>query len=188
MKKIGILGGTFNPVHTGHLLLAEGIREGLNLDSVLFIPSFMPPHKKSVKLASAKDRLALVRLAIKGNPYFKVSTIEIKRGGKSYSADTLEGLHKFFKNNAEFFFIIGSDNVSELKKWKSIDRLMKLCSIVTAVRPGYKIKFPKVKVVDIPTLPVSSTDIRQLVNQGKTIKYLVPETVRKYILKNRLYR
>lgn len=188
MKKVGILGGTFNPVHAGHLLLAEGIREKLSLDRVLFIPCCFPPHKNSVKLAPSKDRLAMVRLAIKGNPYFKVSNKEIKREGKSYSIDTLEDLYRMYKGDAKLFFLMGSDNLSGLKKWKSIDRLIRLCTLVTAIRPGYKTKYPGVKVVDIPTLPISSTNIRHLINQGKTIKYLVPESVRKYILKNRLYR
>lgn len=186
-KRIGILGGTFNPIHTGHLLLAEGAKEKLGLDYILFIPCYLPPHKKPLKLVPARHRLAMVRLAVRGNPSFKISTIELKRGGKSYSVDTLQELHRLYKGNANFFFIIGSDSLSGLCTWKSIDKLMKLCKLVAVTRPGYRMRYPGVKIVDLPTLPVSSTDIRQLVRQGESIRYLVPDAVRKYILRNGLY-
>ncbi len=186
-RRIGILGGTFNPIHTGHLLLAEGVREKMGLDYVLFIPCYLPPHKKPLNLAPAGDRLAMVRLAVKGNPSFKVSTLEIVRGGKSYSVDTLQELHRLYKGKANFFFIIGSDSLSVLNTWKSIDRVMDLCRLVAVTRPGYRFNSPGVKIIDLPTLSVSSTDIRRLVRQGKSIKYLVPEAVRRYIIKNRLY-
>lgn len=187
MKRIGILGGTFNPIHSGHLLLAEGVREKLNLDYILFIPCCQPPHKKPMKFVSQKDRLAMVRLAVKGNPYFKASNIEIKRGGKSYSVDTLEELHRVYRGGARFFFIIGSDSLKELRLWKSFDRLTKLCNFVAVTRQDYSYKYKGVRAVKVPTLPISSTDIRNFVKQKKTIKYLVPEPVRRYILKNELY-
>lgn len=181
-KRIGILGGTFNPIHTGHLLVAEGVKEELGLDYVLFIPCYLPPHKKPLKLAPARHRLAMVRLAIRGNPSFRISTIEIKRKGKSYSVDTLEELHRLYKGKARFFFIIGSDSISGLRTWKSIDKLMKLCKLVAVSRPGYRLRYPGVKIIDIPTLPISSTDIRRLIKEGKSIRYLVPEEVRRYIV------
>lgn len=187
MEKIGILGGTFNPIHTGHLLIAEGVRKKLNLDYILFIPCCLPPHKKPIKLAPAKHRLAMVRLAIKGSPFFKVSTVELERGGKSYSVDTLEELHRQHKGKAKFFFIIGSDSLSGLKTWKSLDKLMKLCNLVAVTRPGYFKQYPRVLRLDLPTLPISSTDIRRLVRQGKSIRYLVPEKARSYIIRNKLY-
>jgi nicotinate-nucleotide adenylyltransferase len=187
MKKIGILGGTFNPIHSGHLLLAEGIKDTLCLDSVLFMPCNLPPHKLSEIIAPVKKRLTMVRLAVRGNPYFKVSTVEIERGGRSYSVDTLLELHKKYKSRARFYFIIGSDSFSGLKKWKQVDKLMKLCTLVSAKRPGYNFKYKGVKVIDIPTLNISSTEIRHLVKQGKSINYLVPDSVRAYILKNKLY-
>lgn len=187
IKRIGILGGTFNPVHTGHLLLAEGIKKKLNLDYVLFIPCYLPPHKRPVNLIPALHRLAMVRLAVKGNPSFKVSTLEIEREGVSYSIDTLEELHRLYKGKAEFFFIIGSDSLKEINMWKSIGKLMKLCKFVAVIRPGYRLRYKEVKLLDLPTLPISSTDIRQFVKRGKSIRYLVPESVRAYILKNRLY-
>lgn len=186
-KRIGILGGTFNPIHTGHLLLAEMVKEKLGLDYVLFIPCFLPPHKRPIKLAPAKDRLTMVKWAVKGKPYFKVSRIELERGGKSYSVDTLEELHKLYKEKTKFFFIIGSDSLSGLHTWKSLDRLMKLCQIVAVTRPGYRLKHTGVKILNLPTLPISSTDIRQLVREGKSIRYLVPDAVKSYILRNKLY-
>lgn len=187
-KRIGILGGTFNPIHTGHLLIAEGVKEELGLDYVLFIPCYLPPHKRPLNLAKARHRLAMVRLAIKGNPSFKVSTIEIKRKGKSYSINTLEELHRLYKGKAEFFFIIGSDSISGLKSWKCIDKLMKLCKLVAVARPGHHLKYSGVRMIEIPTLSISSTDIRRLVKQGKSIRYLVPEAVRRYIVNNLLIR
>lgn len=188
IKRIGILGGTFNPIHTGHLLLAEGIKEKLHLDYVLFIPCNFPPHKKSLKLALAKHRFNMVRLAVKGNPKFKVSALEIKRGGISYSVDTLDELYKLYRGNAKFFFIIGSDSLKGLRTWKSINKLMKLCKIVAVTRPGYRLKYRGVKNIELPTLPVSSTDIRKFVKRGMSIKHLVPDSVRKYIIKCGLYR
>jgi nicotinate-nucleotide adenylyltransferase len=188
MKKIGILGGTFNPIHAGHLMLAEGASNVLGLDCVLFVPCNFPPHKNPSDLVSAKDRIAMVRLAIKGNSSFKVSMIELKRGGKSYSVDTLKELHKKYKGKAKFFFIIGSDSFSGLKKWKDVDELIKLCTLVAAKRPGYNFKYKGIKLVDIPTLHISSTEIRRFIKNDIGIKYLVPDSVRKYIGKRKLYK
>lgn len=187
MKKIGILGGTFDPIHMGHLLIADGVRTFLKLDEVLFIPCFLPPHKSAKNLASAKHRVKMVELAIKDYPYFKISTIEIERGGKSYTIDTLKELHKLYKGKAKFYFIIGSDNLGDLKNWKSIDELKNLCQFVAVARSGYKKRYPGVKILNLPTLPISSTDIRLLIRNGKPIEYLVPSKVKRYIYKNRLY-
>lgn len=206
IKRIGILGGTFNPIHTGHLLLAEGVKKKLHLDYVLFIPCYLPPHKKPLKLAPAKHRFNMVRLAIRGNPKFKISNSEIKRKGISYSVDTLEELHKMYsakkrpvsrrenggqsggKEKAKFFFIIGSDSLKGLRTWKYINRLMKSCTLVAVTRPGYKLKYSGVKNIKLPTLPISSTDIRKFVKRGMSIRHLVPDSVRKYIIKCGLYR
>ena len=188
--RIGLFGGTFNPIHTGHCLLAEGILVKLKLNRILFIPCAAPPVSKSYKLAPAKHRLNMTKIAVKGNPWFKISTIELDRGGKSYSSNTLEELTKMYKKKAKFFFIIGSDNLDDFCTWKDPDRLLKLCTLVVVERPGcssLKRKGRK-KMLRVPTLPISSTDIRRLVKRGKSIKYLVPEGVRKYILKHRLYR
>lgn len=188
IKRIGILGGTFNPIHTGHLLLAEGIKKKLRLDFILFIPCYLPPHKKPLKLAPAKHRFNMVRLAVRDNPSFKVSALEIKRRGISYSVDTLDELYKLYRGNAKFFFILGSDSLKGLRTWKSINKLMKLCKIVAVTRPGYRLKYHGVKNIELPTLPVSSTDIRKFVKIGRSIKYLVPDEVGKYIHKCRLYQ
>jgi len=188
MKKIGILGGTFNPIHTGHLLLAEGIREDLGLDYILFIPCNLPPHKKNSGLASANDRVEMVKLAIKGNQFFRLSKIELFREGKSYSIDTVTELNKKYKHKAKFFFIVGSDSFSGLKKWKDIDKIKKLCKLVAASRPGYSFKYKGIKLIHVPTLNISSTEIRHFVKNRESIKYLVPDLVRSYIEKRKLYR
>ena len=187
-KRIGILGGTFNPIHGGHLLMAEGVRERLRLDKVLFVPCALSPLKKPVNLISARRRLAMVKIAMGDNPAFGVLTVEIKRGGRSYSVDTVSALHKKYKRGADFFFIIGSDSIAGLATWKDIHKLMKLCRFIAVSRPGHNLKYPGVEVIKIPTLPVSSTDIRIMVGRGRSIRYLVPEKVRKYILKNKIYR
>jgi nicotinate-nucleotide adenylyltransferase len=189
MKKIGILGGTFNPIHAGHLLLAEEVKEKLGLDHVIFIPCFLPPHKNSRDLPSAKHRLNMVKLAVSDNNDFKVSTIEIDRGGRSYSIDTMHELATSYEKGTRFYFIIGSDSVATLSSWKSIDKLIKMCIIVAVGRPGYKNGRKKgVKTLDLPTIPVSSTDIRNLIKKDVSIHYLVPDKVREYIIKNGLYK
>lgn len=188
IKKIGILGGTFNPIHTGHLLLANGVAEKLKLDYVLFIPCFSPPHKKPVSLVPAEKRFAMVKLAIKNNPAFKASRIEIKRGNKSYSVDTLIELRKIYTKKTKFFFIIGSDSLIGINKWKDLNKLMNLCKLVAVARPGFSLRYKGVQTVDLATLPVSSTDIRRFVKMGRSIRYLVPDSVMDFINKNRLYR
>src|SRR5579862_7291363 len=137
--RIGILGGTFNPIHLGHLLIAQDAIEQLRLDRVKFIPSATPPHKSVDKLASEKDRVRMIRLAIRGNARFEVDDIEIKRGGKSYSVDTLMELRQQ-DPRAKFYFIIGADSLRELHLWRDVGRLVKLCTFVTVPRPGYEAK------------------------------------------------
>jgi nicotinate-nucleotide adenylyltransferase len=198
-RAIGILGGTFNPIHIGHLLMAQDALEQLCLDCVLFIPSATPPHKTVDKLASARDRLRMIKLAIRGNDRFEVNDIEIKSGGKSYSVDTLIQLKRRFPR-ADFYFIIGADSLRELHLWREVKRLVTLCTFVTVPRPGFEAK----PVID-PRLDretrqrlrqhvlrghacdVASRDIRARVSGGQSIRYLVPEAVRLYIARRRLY-
>jgi len=201
--KIGILGGTFNPIHTGHLMMAEAVLSKLKLNYVLFIPCALSPTKSSEKLAESSHRLKMVERAVKGNPSFKVSKIELERGGRSYSVDTLDTLKKIYKNKTKFFFIIGADNLSQLCKWKQPDRLFKLCTPVVVGRQGIplislgkyyqkqagltKAQINKLRLINAPTLPISSTGIRAMVRKGRPIRYLVPEPVRRYILRYKLY-
>ena len=188
-KRIGILGGTFNPPHFGHLLLAQESLIKLKLDKVIFIPAFMPPHK-AVKRTSARMRHKMVTLACKGNPKFEVSGIELERKAVSYSVDTLRRLGNKYRKGTELFFITGSDSLGELATWKDIDEILKLAKFVVALRPGFPISGPKQKVrfIKIPLLGISSSMVRGRLRLSQPIRYLVPGPVRKFIIKHRLYR
>jgi len=216
-QKLGILGGTFNPIHFGHLAAAELVRDRLKLDRVLFIPSYLPPHKRDIDIPSALHRQTMVNLAIAGNPHFILSDIEIKREGRSYSIDTMEELERDYPET-EFYFIAGIDSFLEIQTWKDWQRLLSLCWFVVLSRPGYA--FSDLTVIgfmrqsekelraldrgelfsamvrtdeigvfleQIPLLDVSSTDIRTRVHQRGSIKYLLPEIVETYIINNDLY-
>jgi len=198
-RKIGILGGTFNPIHLGHLLTAQDALEQLGLERVIFIPSATPPHKVVDKLASGRDRLRMIRLAIHGQHRFDVDDLEIERGGKSYSVDTLTELRRRHPR-AALYFIIGADSLRELHLWREVRRLVTLCTFVTVPRPGFE---PK-PVVDPRLDPatrrrlrqqvlrghacaIASRDIRARVASRRSIRYLVPDAVREYIRRRRLY-
>ena len=189
MQRIGILGGTFNPVHVGHLLMAEMARAQLKLDRVIFIPSFLPPHKSANNVVDSHHRYEMIRLAIKGHSPFEVSDIEILRKGKSYSIDTIRSLKAHFPQKTQIFFIIGEDSLAALKKWKEIDKLLKLVKFILVNRPGSKAK-SKIKTLsfEMPGLDISSSDIRKRIRQQKTIKFLVPEEIEKYIHTHQLYK
>ena len=186
--RIGILGGTFNPIHLGHLILAEEIREKLKLDSVIFMPAYLPPHKESKGIAAAKHRLAMVRRAIKGNPFFASSDIEIKRKGRSYTIDTLNQL-KRKRAHDTLFFITGSDLLRYLAQWKDLKEIIKMVRFVVATRPGYPLeKIPAyITTVPIRAVDISGVEIRRAVRNKQSIRYLVPESVYSYIKTLRLY-
>ncbi len=137
MKKLGILGGSFNPIHLGHLVLAETAREALGLDRVIFIPAKLPPHKRAAPLAAGADRLAMVRLAVAGNPAFSASDIELRRPGVSYTVDTVRALREKLGAGAQIYFLIGMDTVAELTAWREVARLARLCEFVPLSRPGH---------------------------------------------------
>ncbi|MFH1202611.1 MAG: nicotinate-nucleotide adenylyltransferase [Candidatus Omnitrophota bacterium] len=188
--RIGILGGTFNPIHTGHLILAEEVRNCLYLDRVIFIPSNLPPHKDERDIAPALHRLRMVKLAASNNPNFSVCDIEIKRKGKSYSVDTIKQLKEKLGKNTELFFITGSDASNYLRKWKDVKELFKLAKFVMALRPGYKLKgiYRDVITLKIKALDISGYEIRQRIKRNESIRYLMPDLVREYIEKKGLYR
>jgi nicotinate-nucleotide adenylyltransferase len=188
--RIGILGGTFNPIHTGHLVLAEEAREKLNLDKVILVPAYVPPHKKEEDLAEPNDRFKMVELAIRGNPNFEVSSVEIDAKTTSYSVETLKAFRQKYGEDARLFFLTGADSLGELYTWKEIDQIFKLSNFIVTNRPGYDIaNVPTgVDVVTITSLEISSSLIRRKIKEGKSIRYLVPEPVREYIIARRLYR
>jgi nicotinate-nucleotide adenylyltransferase len=187
--KIGILGGTFNPPHIGHLVLAQESLNKLKLDKVIFIPTYLSPHKK-IKNDNAYMRHKMAVLACKGNPKFEVSGIELKKRDVSYSVNTLREFKKRYGEKAELFFIAGSDSLNELESWKDIDEVLKLVKFVVANRPNFPIEKlkRKVKLIEVPALDISSFMIRNRVHNSQPIKYLVPESVRKFIIRHRLYK
>ncbi|MCX5715673.1 MAG: nicotinate-nucleotide adenylyltransferase [Candidatus Omnitrophica bacterium] len=186
--KIGILGGTFNPIHIGHLILAEEAFSKLNLDKVIFVPAYLPPHKDEAVL-DAEHRFNMTVLAIEGNPHFEVSRVEIEVKQKSYSIDTLQKFREKYGPKADFFFITGSDSLKELSSWKNIDDVFRLANFIVAKRPGFPIgRAPKeVRVVVITEAEVSASEIRKRLKEKRSIRYLVPEKVRDYIDKYKLY-
>ncbi|MBU5440011.1 nicotinate-nucleotide adenylyltransferase [Tissierella sp. MSJ-40] len=198
--KIGIMGGTFNPIHNGHLIMAEYTRYSLNLDKVLFIPTGKPPHKEIEEVAYLNHRLEMTVLATLSNSFFQVSSMEIERKNITYTIDTIEALKEEYPKD-EFYFIIGADSLFEIEKWKDYKKLLGLCNFAVVERPNYnndKIveKIQNLKTlhnsnivkVDSPLIEISSTEIRNRVNKGQSIKYLVPESVEDYITKYGLYK
>ena len=167
--RIALFGGTFNPVHEGHLLIAEAAREKYHLDHVIFVPAGLPPHKKPPR-TSARDRVAMLRLAIRGNPAFKISDWEISRKRVVYTFETLEHFRRQ-RPRASLFFIIGSDSLKDLPRWREAKRLRKLCRFITMDR----------------VVPYASHEIRSRVKRRKSIRYLVPDRVERYIRSRRLY-
>lgn len=198
-KRVGIMGGTFDPIHMGHLVIAETVREALGLFEVLFIPSAQPPHKVEQKVAAAKHRLHLVQLATAKNPFFRVLDIELKRKGPSYSYDTLLALVKAHGKYAEFYFIIGGDELNAICTWHRIKELFSLCCFAAVSRKGSALSILNVReqlgdcvlsrihLVHMPEIEISSTDIRRRLQEGRSIRYLVPAEVATYIYQEGLY-
>ncbi|KRM21122.1 nicotinate-nucleotide adenylyltransferase [Latilactobacillus graminis] len=185
--QVGIMGGTFNPPHIGHLVMAEQVRSQLGLDKVLFMPDANPPHVDEKKTLPAKHRVAMVERAIANNPHFELDLMEIERGGVSYTYDTIVTL-KQQHPEIDYYFIIGGDMVDYLPTWHRIDDLVKLVQFVGVKRTGYKQQTPyPVLWVDAPVIDISSTQIRNKLQQGCSVRYLVPDLVFEYIQKEGLY-
>lgn len=187
MKKIGILGGTFDPPHSGHLLIANEVLHSIKLDEIWFMPNQEPPHKLNSGGASTEDRIKMLELAIGGHSSFEIQAIELERSGRSYTIDTMKLLRSKYPQN-EFYFIIGADMIEYLPKWRNIDELVSLVQFVGVNRPAYieETVYPIINV-SVPEMGVSSGLIRSRIKEKRTIRYLVPEPVRKYIEENRLY-
>ena len=199
-QKIGIMGGTFDPIHLGHLTTAENVREGYALDKVLFIPAASPPHKQHQQVTPAMHRYRMTVLATEDNPHFMVSPLEMQRSGPSYSIDTVHELIERFGASTQFYFIAGADAIQELPTWERITELLRLCHFIAVSRPGtvpnlgeLRARFGSLGEGHIPSLPapkleISSTDVRNRVRQGRSIRYIVPAAVAQYIYREGLYR
>ncbi len=193
--RIGILGGVFNPIHYGHLVIAGEAKDKLNLDKVIFVPTGKAPHKK-VKGATPEERYQMVSLAIKGNSSFEVSPIEIEKSKlASRPTFTLETIREFIKiyNKAKIYFIVGLDEMLKISTWKEPKKLLELCKFVVVTRPGYESSklderiASKVMMLQVPGLEISASDIRKRIKTGRPIRYLLPPSVEEYIRKKRLY-
>ena len=211
---IAIMGGTFNPIHIGHLRIAEEVREAFGLDKTLFIPTYQPPHKDNGSLISSEHRLEMVRLAIKDNPFFEASDIEIKRGGRSYSIVTLKELHEKYPKT-DFSFIVGTDSFNDITTWCEYEELFKLANFIVIPRPGYAVKkigevlpvelakkfwydsekgaysnnYGKfVSYMETTLFDISASKIRKAIKEGNSTRYILPKEVADYIRKNNLYR
>jgi nicotinate-nucleotide adenylyltransferase len=197
---IGVLGGTFDPIHSGHLIIAEEARLKLELTRIIFVPAGQPWLKTNREITQSVHRVEMVRRAIAGNAHFELSTIEVDRPGPSYSVDTVSILKKQLGGRAKIFFLIGWDSLAELPEWHEPARLIQLCRLVAVVRPGFS--RPDLKALessapgiahsvvwlDIPPIDISSSEIRDRVAQGLSIHGIVPEQIERYIKENKLYR
>lgn len=200
MCRLGLMGGTFDPIHYGHLVTAEGARYEMGLEKVIFIPAGRPPHKPNYHITEPWRRYTMTGLAIASNPFFQASPLEVDRPGPSYTIDTVQAISRLYPE-AQIYFITGADAVLEILTWKNVEQLLTLCRFIAATRPGYQLdelwkKLGRVSgclkqnifCMEVPALAISSTDIRRRVREGRPIKYLLPEPVEDYITKNDLYR
>ena len=194
--RIGVLGGTFDPIHFGHLAVAKAAIECANLDRVLFVPSAQPPHRTAA-VAPAEDRFAMTNLAVQGEPRFEVSDVEVRRGGRSYTVDTLNELHRAFPND-ELFLILGWDAARLFRTWREPDRVSELASLVTVDRPGMApptpselavLRLDPARVVNchVPTPDVSGSALRRAIASGQPVAGQLPPAVERYIAERHLY-
>lgn len=191
--RIGIMGGTFDPIHHGHLVAASEVADRFALDEVVFVPTGQPWQKGAVAVSPAEDRYLMTVIATASNPRFQVSRVDIDRPGPTYAVDTLQDLRAAYGDKAELYFITGADALSKILSWKDTDRLFELAHLVGVTRPGYDLTddhLPEdtVSLVEVPAMAISSTACRARVAAGMPVWYLVPDGVVQYIAKRRLYR
>ena len=194
IRRLGVYGGTFDPIHTGHLAIARGVVAHCGLDRLLFVPSARPPHKQGHAMAPPDDRYRMAELATRHDPRLEVSDTEINRPGLSYTVDTLEELRRKYGGASEIHLVLGADSLLEIDTWHAPDRIFDLATVVTVPRPGKDLTgvdpgwLDRVVNIQLPEIDVSSTDIRRRVGQGLPIAHLVPEEVAGYIEERGLYR
>jgi nicotinate-nucleotide adenylyltransferase len=192
-KRIGVLGGTFDPIHNGHLVAASEVAHALDLAEVIFVPTGQPWQKEDRDLAPPEDRYLMTVIATASDPLLSVSRVDIDRPGETYTVDTLSDLRGARGPDAEFFFIMGADALSSIKSWHRTDNLFSMAHFVGCTRPGHPIDLDgldehEVTLIEIPALEISSTACRERVRTGRPIRYLVPDGVIQYIAKRGLYR
>jgi nicotinate-nucleotide adenylyltransferase len=195
LRKIGLFGGTFNPIHTGHLIIAEVIRQALQIDQILFIPAKIHAFKNNQQIQSSRHRLRMLELVIRDNPYFLISELELNKEGISYTIDTIKMLRlQYPEDRYTLYFLMGADNVAQFHKWKEPAELVKLCNFVVFGRPGFEVDpksdplVSKFQFVEAPLLEISSTDIRNRIQGNISIRYMVPPQVEAYIHQHSLYK
>jgi nicotinate-nucleotide adenylyltransferase len=193
VPRIGVMGGTFDPIHHGHLVAASEVGHFYSLDEVIFVPTGQPWQKKDRQVSAAEDRYLMTVIATASNPRFSVSRVDIDRPGPTYTIDTLRELRSLRGPDAEFFFITGADALEQLMTWQDVDELFKLAHFVGCTRPGHRLSgagLPdgRVSLIEIPALAISSTTCRERVAKGVPIWYLVPDGIVQYISKRALYR
>lgn len=191
-RSIGIMGGTFDPIHHGHLVAASEVMDVFSLDEVVFVPTAMQPFKEGRRVASAEHRYLMTVIATASNPRFTVSRVDIDRGGTTYTIDTLTDLRKEYPGDTDFFFITGADALTQIVKWKDSDKLFEMAHFIGVTRPGHVLDatglpHAAVSLVEVPAMAISSTDCRLRVRAGKPVWYLVPDGVVQYINKYDLY-
>ena len=201
-KRVGIIGGSFDPLHTGHLVIAQDALEKLELSEIVFVPAYIPPHKRHMQQADAAHRYGMLQLATEADFRFSVSDIEIQRGGISYTIDTVRHLQEE-RPDDDWMLIVGSDTLVDLHNWYKIDELLGLCEVASFLRPGEssleeigrKVALPEASreklmgnIIDAHLMEISSTEIRMRVAEGLSIRYLVPAEVEMYIFEHGLYR
>jgi nicotinate-nucleotide adenylyltransferase len=191
-RKIGVMGGTFDPVHHGHLVAASEVADRYGLDEVVFVPTGQPWQKVERDVSPAEDRYLMTVIATASNPRFTTSRVDIERGGPTYTVDTLSDLHTAMPD-AALFFITGADALAQILSWRDVDRVFRYAHFVGVTRPGYELGVDHLPVgvaslVEVPAMAISSTECRERVAQGRPVWYLVPDGVVQYIAKRDLYR
>ena len=196
MRRVGVMGGTFDPIHHGHLVAASEVAHRFNLDEVVFVPTGQPWQKDGSSVSAPEDRYVMTVLATAHDPRFRVSRVDIDRGGPTYTVDTLRDLHREMERTgspAELYFITGADALANIATWRDSDEVVSLAHFVGVTRPGHVLRDPglpegSVTLVEVPALAISSTDCRTRVSAGEPIRYMVPDAVLEYIDKRSLYR
>ncbi|MEU0156149.1 nicotinate-nucleotide adenylyltransferase [Micromonospora fulviviridis] len=193
IRRIGIMGGTFDPIHHGHLVAASEVADRFGLDEVVFVPTGQPWQKADEPVSSAEDRYLMTVIATASNPRFQVSRVDIDRGGPTYTVDTLRDLHAEYGPKVQLFFITGADALERILSWKDLDEVLELAHFIGVTRPGFELSdkhlpADTVSLVQVPAMAISSTDCRARVARGEPVWYLIPDGVVQYIAKRRLYQ